>query len=129
MGQLMAMVLLSVGAYSRGVSHPIHCASFMHVELVPSLYVSSLELRVLLRPCTYSRTIIVLVHAELTGRHSVVLATGTAALPLAAHPCVMGVCEGILGRQVLTMDETELQVCMTCSLPHTLQRCTGGWQR
>ncbi len=38
-----------------------------------------------------------------------VLARSTASLPLAAHPCVMGVCEGVLGRQVLTMDATELQ--------------------
>jgi hypothetical protein len=38
-----------------------------------------------------------------------VLARSRLALPLVAHPCVMGVCEGVLGRQVLTMDEAELQ--------------------
>ena len=29
-----------------------------------------------------------------------VLARSAAALPMVAHPCVMGVCEGVLGRQV-----------------------------
>eukprot|EP01052_Picozoa_sp_SAG31_P027713 SAG31_NODE_2616_length_5371_cov_3.965668_1_plen_507_part_00 len=38
-----------------------------------------------------------------------VLARSTAVLPLVAHPCVMGVCEGVLGRQILTMDQMELQ--------------------
>ena len=28
-----------------------------------------------------------------------VLARSTRALPLVAHPCVMGVCEGVLGRE------------------------------
>lgn len=37
------------------------------------------------------------------------IARSTAVLPIVAHPCVMGVCEGVLGRQVLTMDDSELQ--------------------
>ena len=38
-----------------------------------------------------------------------VLARSMEALPLVAHPCLMGVCEGVLGRQVLNMDQSELQ--------------------
>lgn len=38
-----------------------------------------------------------------------VVARSKASLPLAAHPGVMGVCEGVLGHQVLTMDQHELQ--------------------
>lgn len=37
------------------------------------------------------------------------VARSKASLPLAAHPCVMGVCEGVLGHQVLTMDQAEVR--------------------
>ena len=37
------------------------------------------------------------------------LARTHTALPLVAHPAVMGVCEGVLGRQVLTMSQPELR--------------------
>eukprot|EP01052_Picozoa_sp_SAG31_P035052 SAG31_NODE_4180_length_3498_cov_4.884378_1_plen_740_part_00 len=56
------------------------------------------------------------------------VARSTAVLPLVAHPCVMGVCEGVLGRQVLTMDGAELQRRLRVADPFAEGETRIPWQ-